>query len=236
MAKKKFFDENGNEVKAKEKKPFYKKWWFWLIIVIVIGGAAIGGGGDEAAENESDSGKTEETADKKEEATEEEPTEEETASLVDQYNDIQIGEGGATPDDVKSVFGEPDSTSESTIADVNTVMNMWSALEGGDLFSGLTVSFSDGVAMSKSVTGLPVDESEKVTKEKYDAIPTDGSYTLEQAEEDLGQPNGYSETDIMGMRTNMVSWSSNTEGDLGANFNVTFQDGVATSKAQGGLE
>ncbi|MFL2124017.1 hypothetical protein ACEN4K_03575 [Marinilactibacillus psychrotolerans] len=51
MAKKKFFDENGNEVKAKEKKPFYKKWWFWLIIVIIIGGAALGSTEEEASEN-----------------------------------------------------------------------------------------------------------------------------------------------------------------------------------------
>lgn len=49
MAKKKLFDENGNEVKGKIKKPFYKKVWFWVLAVIVV--AAIGGslGGEETA-------------------------------------------------------------------------------------------------------------------------------------------------------------------------------------------
>lgn len=36
MAKKKLYDENGNEVKGKIKKPFYKKVWFWVLAVIVI--------------------------------------------------------------------------------------------------------------------------------------------------------------------------------------------------------
>lgn len=39
MAKKRLFDEDGNEVKGKIKKPFYKKWWFWLFAVIMVGGA-----------------------------------------------------------------------------------------------------------------------------------------------------------------------------------------------------
>lgn len=242
MAKKKFFDEDGNEVKAKEKKPFYKKWWFWLIVVIIIGGGALGGGAEEATETDSaepettEETSTEESTDEAEEPVEEAASEESTSSLIDQYNDIAIGESGSSQEDVVAVFGEPGSTSESTVADINTVMNTWTGLEGGDMFSALTVSFSDGVAMSKSVTGLPVEESEAVTKETFDAIPTDGSYTLETAMEELGQPNGYSETNIMGTSTNMVSWSTNAEGDLGANFNVTFQDGVATSKAQGGLQ
>ena len=49
MAKKKFFDENGNEVKAKMKKPFYKKIWFWALVVIIIIVANLGGGSDDTA-------------------------------------------------------------------------------------------------------------------------------------------------------------------------------------------
>lgn len=36
MAKKRLFDEDGNEVKGKIKKPFYKKVWFWALIVIIV--------------------------------------------------------------------------------------------------------------------------------------------------------------------------------------------------------
>ena len=42
MAKKRLFDEHGNEVKGKLKKPFYKKVWFWILAIILI--AVIGGG------------------------------------------------------------------------------------------------------------------------------------------------------------------------------------------------
>lgn len=50
MAKKKLFDENGNQIRVKIKKPFYKKFWFWIIIVIVIGGIGSMGGEEEATE------------------------------------------------------------------------------------------------------------------------------------------------------------------------------------------
>ncbi len=50
MAKKKLFDENGNQVKGKIKKPFYKKIWFWIVVVAVIGGIGSMGGEEEAAE------------------------------------------------------------------------------------------------------------------------------------------------------------------------------------------
>ena len=46
MAKRRLFDEHGNEIKGKMKKPFYKKWWFWLLVIIVVGNA-LGGGKDD---------------------------------------------------------------------------------------------------------------------------------------------------------------------------------------------
>lgn len=60
MAKKKLFDENGNEVKGKIKKPFYKKIWFWVLAVIVV--AAIGGGlGGEETTSDTTAADTKET-------------------------------------------------------------------------------------------------------------------------------------------------------------------------------
>lgn len=50
MAKKKLFDENGNPVKGKIKKPFYKKVWFWALVLILIGAFGSMVGEDEAAE------------------------------------------------------------------------------------------------------------------------------------------------------------------------------------------
>ena len=75
MAKKRLFDEDGNEVKGKIKKPFYKKWWFWLIVVIIIVGAVGGGNKDKTKETDTEKtakvetkeSKTEESAPKKSE-------------------------------------------------------------------------------------------------------------------------------------------------------------------------
>lgn len=50
MGKKKLFDEHGNEVKGKVKKPFYKKIWFWVIAIIVIFIALPTGSEDEASD------------------------------------------------------------------------------------------------------------------------------------------------------------------------------------------
>lgn len=98
MAKKKFYDENGNEVKAKEKKPFYKKWWFWLLIVIIVGIFTIGGI-EETNETDSNEAATEEKNDEKatEEAEEtEEPVEEVEAAEEEPEeetnNEIVLGE------------------------------------------------------------------------------------------------------------------------------------------------
>lgn len=50
MAKKKLYDEHGNEVNGKIKKPFYKKIWFWILVIIVVGIALPTGAEDEAAD------------------------------------------------------------------------------------------------------------------------------------------------------------------------------------------
>lgn len=50
MAKKKLFDENGNQVRGKIKKPFYKKVWFWIVVLIIIGGIGSMGGEEGATE------------------------------------------------------------------------------------------------------------------------------------------------------------------------------------------
>ena len=70
MAKKKLFDEHGNEVKGKLKKPFYKKVWFWVLAVIVVAGIGGMGGEEEGSEPEAKpvaSNETKATEDKKEE-------------------------------------------------------------------------------------------------------------------------------------------------------------------------
>lgn len=77
MAKKKLYDENGNQVKGKIKKPFYKKIWFWILAIIVV--SAIGGGlGSEETEDDTSDVKSKETT----ATTESTPVEEEAVFKV----------------------------------------------------------------------------------------------------------------------------------------------------------
>lgn len=51
MSKNRLFDEHGNEVTGKIKKPFYKKVWFWIfIIVLFFAFGNLGNTDEEAAE------------------------------------------------------------------------------------------------------------------------------------------------------------------------------------------
>lgn len=42
MARKKYYDEYGNEIRSRPSKPFYKKGWFWIIVGLGIIFGAIG--------------------------------------------------------------------------------------------------------------------------------------------------------------------------------------------------
>lgn len=129
MAKKRLFDEDGNEVKGKIKKPFYKKWWFWLLVVIVVGGA-LGSGGDET-ESAKDNVATEtapETESKVESVeveTVEETEQEEKAFTIGEV--VNVGKVAYTVNSVETatnVGGEYGQNSKGTYLVVNvTVTN-----------------------------------------------------------------------------------------------------------------
>jgi len=76
MAKKRLFDENGNEVKGKIKKPFYKKVWFWVVVIIFVGIFGSMGEDEEAVETDTAAVSDESTVESTESAKEESETEE----------------------------------------------------------------------------------------------------------------------------------------------------------------
>lgn len=78
MAKKKLYDEQGNEVKgAKVKKPFYKKVSFWIIaIVLIFIIQAVVGSDGETADIEKEQSNTTEVAKNNTEGTKDEEPEE----------------------------------------------------------------------------------------------------------------------------------------------------------------
>lgn len=246
MAKKKVTGEDGKTYVMKEKKPFYKKVWFWILAVIVVAaiGGSLGGGDKDKADGgskDSSSAKTE-TKDSTKASSEPAKEEETESDLKAKFDAITLGdlmsagEGGASIDEIKAEFGEPSSTSESTIENVTTKMLTWSNLKGADFLNSLVVSFSNDKAVSKAITGLKVSDHDKVTLEQFNNTPTDGTFTIDQAKEAFGEPDSISVTIINGANQELLSWTKNVNGDLGANFNMTFDNGTATSKSNYGMK
>lgn len=227
MARKKVTGEDGKTYVMKEKKPFYKKIWFWILAVVALAiiGGALGGGSDSSTPTASKDGNTSAS------------TAEQT-SLKDNFDKVVIGdifnggEGGSSLEEVKAVFGEPDSTSETNIEGQTAKMMTWGGLKGGDIMSSIVVSFSNDKAVSKAVTGLKVDKHDKATLEQFNAVATDGTFSEDQARQQFGEPDGISDSLVNGQKQSLLTWSKNVAGDAGANFNITFDGGTATSKAQ----
>ena len=129
MAKKRLFDEDGNEVKGKIKKPFYKKWWFWLLVVIVVGGAL--SSGDDETEPANDNAtaenapETESKVESSEIETVEETEPEEKAFTIGEV--VNVGKVAYTVNSVETasnVGGEYGQNSKGTYLVVNvTVTN-----------------------------------------------------------------------------------------------------------------
>lgn len=239
MAKKKVTGEDGKTYVMKEKKPFYKKIWFWiLVIIVIIVGVNMGNGDKNSAKDTSKSTSSSTTTNSKAETT----TKEDDGNLKATFDSIKIGdilsngEGGSTLDEVKATLGDPDSQSETSVEGVTAKMVTWSGVKGGDILSSVVISFSNDKAVSKAVTGLKVASHDKVTLEQFNAVATDGSFTEDQARKQFGDPDSISTTIVNGATQNDLSWTKNVKGDLGANFNITFNDGNATAKSNYGMK
>ena len=238
---KKFKGEDGKVYV--QKKPIYKRWWFLLLAVAVIGSLATGGGDEEAVpilqlmKLKLQQMRLRLKLQQKLLASEV-PTEEAINTFKADYNSIAIGdslsngEGGMTYDVVVAKYGEPDSNSESSFNDTTTKISTWTNV-GGKFLDTLVITFSNGNATGKGFTGFSFNsDAPEATLEAFNAVPTDGSYTFDQAIAQFGEPDSASESLFGGQYNNIVGWSSNVKGDFGANFNLTVTDGVVTGKAQ----
>ena len=227
---------------GKVKKPFYKKIWFWVVVVIVLGIAGSGlGKEDKKASNDTKEVKTEASSSKATNSSKKDKSKD-NSDLKATYDKINVGdimnsgEGGSTEDEVKAILGEPASSSTTDIQGISTTTLSWTNVKGGDLLASITVSFSDGKAASKSVSGLKVAKHDKVTADQVNNIATDGSYSEEQARKDLGDPTGITSTNINGEKNDTLIWMKNLDGDLGATVTVSFSNGNAISKSSSGLK
>lgn len=96
------------------------------------------------------------------------------------------------------------------------------------------VSGSDNKSDNATQTGTTtIQKEEKLNLEKFNKIET--GMTYEQVVEIIGEEGTIlSESEIANIKTAIYSWYG--EGSIGANANITFQNGKVTAKAQFGLK
>ena len=96
------------------------------------------------------------------------------------------------------------------------------------------VSGSENNTNNSSQTSTTIEQKqEKLNLEKFNKIETGMTYA--QVVEIIGEEGTVlSESEIANIKTTIYSWYG--EGSIGANANITFQNGKVTAKAQFGLK
>lgn len=236
MAKKKITGEDGKTYTVKVKKPFYKRVWFWILVIIVV--AAIGGGLNNKGKSSSES--TEKTSVSKTDKSSSSTSKKDSGKITRADFDsitlgdlMQNGNGGAKLDDLKAKFGNPSSTSSSTTNGVKTDLVTWTNVDGG-FGASVIVSFTDGKAFAKNLTGFKLSRKQKIDLAAFNSWQNGMKYADFTAK--YGQPDYYDETLIGGTTTIVAGYTSGVKGDLGANFNVTFDNGALTGKTQSSMK
>lgn len=234
---KKIKDENGNTYKL--KKPFYKRVWFWILVIIIVVIAA----GSAMSANKGSDDKSSST---KTTATSTNGTKSSSSNKSDngkitraQFDAVKIGDlmnkadGGQTTDEIKKTFGKPSSTSSSTIQGVKTDILTWTNVEGG-LGANIIISFTDGKAFSKNLAGFKINRKNKISLADFESIANGTSYNDVIAK--FGEPDSLDESLIGGTKKVIAMYMTGIKGDLGANFNITFDNDAVSGKSQSDMK
>jgi hypothetical protein len=117
---------------------------------------------------------------------------------------------------------------------------------GGAIGGGEGVQQASTTPKTTETTAAPAEtkkeEVKKITLADYNAIVTgdsltgEGGMAYEEAVAKFGEPSTKSESQSGDMKMIMAGWTKHINGDLGANFNMTFINGKAASKSQMGMK
>lgn len=217
------------------KKSFYQRWWFWIIIILLIVGGGAGGyylysHSQENASNVQKKNTTSKAKPKKKKKSV-------TASgiTLKQYNSIYISDkDGLSLDVLTKFFGKSATSTVSKVNDKQTNMETWSKIANGTKDSKLVVQFYNDHAIEKTISGLTVNRSSKISLADYAKI--DNNQTTDQVTQTLGKPNYYSETNIDGTTNTTYKYTTGLDGEDGANCTINFTNGNVSGKSQTGLK
>lgn len=118
--------------------------------------------------------------------------------------------------------------------------------KGSQTTSAPATTTTNNTNSNSSTSSKPADtpkqETKKITLDDYNSIKAgdtltgDGGDSYDDVVKKFGEPSTKSESETGGMKMIMAIWSKNLNGDIGANFNVTFNNGKASAKSQSGLK
>lgn len=142
------------------------------------------------------------------------------------------GEGGTTKDTVVNAYGNPASTSTTSINGMNVEQLTWI---GNGNATGITVSiqFINNNATSKMISGFQFSRDSKIGLTEFNNLTTGTSYN--DVVNTLGEPDTTSESLISGSKSVTANWITGIKGNVGANFVLQFTNDSLTSKSQSGL-
>ena len=139
------------------------------------------------------------------------------------------GEGGTTKDTVVNAYGNPASTSTTSINGMNVEQVTWI---GNGNATGITVSiqFINNNATSKMISGFQFSRDSKIGLTEFNNLTTGTSYN--DVVNTLGEPDTTSESLISGSKSVTANWITGIKGNVGANFVLQFTNDSLTSKSQ----
>lgn len=142
------------------------------------------------------------------------------------------GEGGTTKDTVVNAYGNPASTSTTSINGMNVEQVTWI---GNSNATGITVSiqFINNNATSKMISGFQFSRDSKIGLTEFNNLANGTSYA--DVVNTLGEPDTTSESLISGSKSVTANWITGIKGNVGANFVLQFTNDSLTSKSQSGL-
>lgn len=216
----------------KAKKPFYKKVWFWIvavILVLIVGGSLTSNGSKTSDKaSSSSSSKSSETSKSSSSSSSKSDSKKISAAAFDA---IAVGDNGMTYAEAEAKYGKPTSTSDSSVQGQTGKMATWTNIvENGDFVSAFNLTFVNDKAVGKAIEGLKVSRKSKITLAQYNSIQN--GFTRDQVTKAVGNPNGISISSIAGITSEMMTYSSDINGSLGANFIITLSNGKVSSKSQ----
>lgn len=142
------------------------------------------------------------------------------------------GEGGTTKDTVVNAYGNPASTTTTSINGMNVEQVTWI---GNGNATGITVSiqFINNNATSKMISGFQFSRDSKIGLTEFNNLTTGTSYN--DVVNTLGEPDTTSESLISGSKSVTANWITGIKGNVGANFVLQFTNDSLASKSQSGL-